>query len=109
MGARKKRSDLPTLDPYLAFLIFAGVGVGTLRLGAEVRSVVLWSTLLGLCLYRAEGRGIEARYALANLGYGAAVGLIVSLPFALLASDALRAVSAKLFPAASRADTANPM
>ena len=103
MGAKKRKPALPALDPYLAFLIFAGVGLGTLRLGIEVRSVILWATLLGLCLYHAEERGIEVRYSLANLGYGAAVGLIVSLPFALLAGDALRATSAKLFPAASRA------
>lgn len=98
-----KLDVLTNFDPYLTFLIFAVVGLGTLRIGVEARLLVLWLVLLGFCLIYAEGQAITTQYGLVNLGRGAAVGLIISLPLLLLARDALKTTSARLFPLISQA------
>ena len=93
-----KLDVLANIDPYLTFLIFAVIGVGTLRLGMEARLLILWLVLLGFCLIYAEGQDIAAQYGLVNLGRGAVVGLVISLPLLLLAREALKTTSARLFP-----------
>ena len=93
-----KLDVLTSVDPYLTFLIFAVIGVGTLRLGMEARLLILWLVLLGFCLIYAEGQDIAAQYGLVNLGRGAVVGLVISLPLLLLAREALKTTSARLFP-----------
>ena len=98
-----KLDVLTNFDPYLTFLIFAVIGLGTLRIGVEARLLVLWLVLLGFCLIYAEGQAIAMQYGLVNLGRGAAVGLIISLPLLFLARDALKTTSARLFPLISQA------
>jgi len=94
---------LANLDPYLTFLIFAVVGLGTLGIGMEARLLILWLVLLGLCLIYVEGQAMVVEYSLLNLGRGAVVGLVISLPLLLLARDALESTSARLFPLTSQA------
>jgi membrane protease YdiL (CAAX protease family) len=98
-----KLDVLANFDPYLTFLIFAVIGVGTLRLGMEAHLLILWLVLLGICLIYAERQVIAMQYGLVNLGRGAAVGLVISLPLLLLVRDALKTTSARLFPLASEA------
>ncbi|MGA9350231.1 MAG: CPBP family intramembrane glutamic endopeptidase [Anaerolineae bacterium] len=98
-----KLDVLTNFDPYLTFLIFAVIGLGTLRLGMEARLLILWLVLLGICLIYAEGQAIAMQYGLVNLGRGAVVGLVISLPLLLLARDALKTTSARLFPLTSQA------
>ena len=102
-GSGRKLDVLAAFDPYLTFLIFAVVGLGTLRIGVEARLLILWLVLLGICLIYAEEKAIAMQYGLVNLGRGAVVGLVISLPLLLLANDALRTTSARLFPLASQA------
>jgi len=99
----RKRYSLANFDPYLTFLIFAVVGLGTLRLGGEARLLLLRLVLLGFCLKYADGKAIITQYGLVNLGRGAVVGLVISLPLLLLAKDALKTTSASLFPLTSEA------
>jgi len=99
----KKRYSLATFDSYLTFLIFAVAGLGTLRLGVETRLLVLWLVLLGIGLVYADDKAIAMQYGLVNLGRGAVVGLVISLPLLLLAKDALKTTSARLFPLESQA------
>jgi membrane protease YdiL (CAAX protease family) len=101
--SRSSRSSRRDLDPYFAYLIFVGVGLGSLQVNPEVRLNLLWSTLLALSLIYASRKPIAARYSLANLGRGAIVGFIISLPFLLAARDVLNASSARLFPMSSQA------
>ena len=101
--SRSSRSSRQHLDPYFAYLIFVGVGLGSLQVNPEVRLTLLWSTLLALSLIYAGRKPVAARYSLANLGRGAIVGLIVSLPFLLVARGVLNASSARLFPMPSQA------
>jgi membrane protease YdiL (CAAX protease family) len=98
-----KLDVLTNFDPYLTFLIFAVIGVGTLRLGMEAHLLILRLVLLGICLIYAERQAIAMQYGLVNLGRGAVVGLLISLPLLLLARDALKTTSARLFPLASEA------
>ena len=99
----EERDELATLDPYWAFLVFAVVGLGTWRMGEESRSLVLWLVLLGACLVYADEKAIVMQYGLVNLGRGIVVALLISTPMLLLARDALRAISANLFPLTSGA------
>jgi membrane protease YdiL (CAAX protease family) len=99
----EERDSLAAFDPYLAFLIFAFVGVGTWGIGREARLLILWLVLLGLCLVYAEEKAIAMQYGLVNLGRGVVVALLISLPLLLLARDALKTVSANLFPSTSEA------
>ena len=102
-GRGKKRYSLANFDPYLTFVVFALVGLGTLRIGREARLVVLWLVLLTICLIYAEEKAISMQYGLVNLGRGAVVGLVISLPLLLLAKDALQSTSTRLFPLSSQA------
>lgn len=99
-GSGKRAAEL-RLDPYLAYLVFAAVGVGTYRVGQDGRLVLLWTVLLGASLIYTDRRPIEFEYALARVGQGAAVGLILSVPLAILAVEPLRAATAQLYPLGS--------
>ena len=101
--SRSSKSSRRDLDPYFAYLIFVGVGLGSLQVNPEVRLTILWSTLLALSLIYAERKPVAARYSLANLGRGAIVGFIISLPFLLAARGVLNASSTRLFPMPSQA------
>jgi membrane protease YdiL (CAAX protease family) len=101
--SRRSKSSLRDLDPYFAYLIFVGVGLGSLQVNPEVRLTILWSTLLALSSIYAGQKPVAARYSLANLGRGAIVGLVISLPFLLAARGVLNASSARLFPMPSQA------
>jgi membrane protease YdiL (CAAX protease family) len=101
--SRSSKSSRWDLDPYFAYLIFVGVGLGSLQVNPEVRLTLLWSTLLTLSLIYAGRKPVTARYSLANLGRGAIVGLIISLPFLLAARGVLHASSIRLFPMPSQA------
>jgi membrane protease YdiL (CAAX protease family) len=100
---RKSKSSRWDLDPYFAYLIFVGVGLGSLQVNPEVRLTLLWSTLLALSLIYAGRKSMTTRYSLANLGRGAIVGLIISLPFLLTTRGVLNASSSRLFPMPSQA------
>lgn len=102
-GSERKLDLLAKLNPYLTFLVFTVVGLGTLRIGMEARLLVLWLVLLGFCLLYAEGNSLLMEYGLLNLGRGAAVGLVISLPLLLLAREALKTTSGRLFPLPSQA------
>ena len=99
---KKKRYSLANFDPYLTFVVFALVGLATWLIGLEARLLILWLVLLGVCLSYAEEKAMAVQYGLVNLGRGAVVGLVISLPLLLLARDALKTTSARLFPLASQ-------
>jgi membrane protease YdiL (CAAX protease family) len=101
--SRTSRSSRRDLDPYFAYLIFVGVGLGSLQVNPEIRLTLLWSILLALSLIYAGRKQVAARYSLANLGRGAIVGFIISLPFLLAARGVLNVSSTRLFPMPSQA------
>ena len=94
---RGRRAEKARFDPYFAFLLFVGVGLGTWRVELQLRLTVLWLALLALAMIYAEERPLEANYSLLNLGGGALVGLIVSAPLVFLARGFLNTTSAELY------------
>jgi membrane protease YdiL (CAAX protease family) len=101
--SHSSKSSRRDLDPYFAYLIFVGVGLGSLQVNPEARLTLLWLILLALSLIYTGRKPVAARYSLANLGRGAIVGLIISLPFLLATRGTLNAGSARLFPMPSQA------
>ncbi len=85
------------LSPYLAFLLLVGIGVATLRLEHTLRLAVLWLVLLGTLLLYAETGKFKARYSILNLMRGGLIGLVVALPFYILARDFFLATAARLY------------
>lgn len=98
-----KLDVLANLDPYLTFMVFAVIGLVTLRFGVETRLLIIWLVLLSLCLIYSEGQDIAMQYGLASMGRGAVVGLVLSLPLLFFAKDALKATSLRFFPLTSQA------
>jgi membrane protease YdiL (CAAX protease family) len=103
MGVTKRRRPNQRaaelrLDPYLAYLVFVAVGLGTYRVGQDGRLVLLWLVLLGAVLIYADQRSLDLQYALARVGQGAAVGLVLSVPLLILVTATLRATAARLYP-----------
>ena len=90
------------LDPLFACLIVAGMGLGTVTLGASSRLVILWTTLLALWFVRREGRAFRVEYQFAEVGRGALIGLAVSVPLVLLAFQALATAIPILFVSVSQ-------
>ena len=86
-----------TLNPYLAFLFLAGVGIATLRVKHNVRLVLLWTGLLILVLLYAERGRLRANYSLLNLARGALVGIVAALPLYLLGRDFFYATASRLY------------
>jgi membrane protease YdiL (CAAX protease family) len=86
---RGKSGTRLELDPYFACLIFAAVGLGTLKLGTSPRLIILWTTLIGLWLAFHEGQPLSFQYQINDIGLGTAVGLVVGVPLMLLAFHAL--------------------
>ena len=74
-------------DPYLAFLVFAGLGLGTWAMEPQVRLTILWIALAAAVLNYAQDERLELDYSLLNLGRGALLGLIVSLPLLVFLKD----------------------
>ncbi len=100
---RSRRGKRSGLDPYFAFLIFVAFGLGTWRVEAEIRLTVLWVILLVLVLIYAGTKPVRFDYSLRELGRGAVIGLIISLPFFFLARGVLSVTAARLFPMPSLA------
>jgi len=96
--SQRRSASALRLDPYLAYLIFAAVGVGAHQVGQDGRLVLLWSVLLGASLVYADHQPLKLQYALVRVGQGAAVGLVLSVPLLVLATEPLRAMTARLYP-----------
>jgi membrane protease YdiL (CAAX protease family) len=93
----------PYLEPYLAYLVFAAVGVGSYRLAQDVRLVLLWLVLLIVVLLHVEQHPVKLQYTLTQMGQGAVVGAVLSVPLLLLAWEPLQATVARLYPLGSDA------
>lgn len=95
---RKKRKGGLALDAYLTYAIFAALGVATWKLDQIHRLTLLWLTLLAFAAAYGSDRKIELSYRFSHISRGAVVGLVVSLPVAVLARDFLLVTSQRLFP-----------
>jgi membrane protease YdiL (CAAX protease family) len=97
----RARGRAPRVDPFLAFALFAAVGVATWTLDQPVRLSLTWLVLLICALICASGQRLQFSYTFSGLARGAVAGLVISLPLALIGSDFLLATSQRVFPSAS--------
>jgi membrane protease YdiL (CAAX protease family) len=104
-SSRQKRPRL-TLDPFFAFAIFVGVGLGTLAVRSSPRLVILWTTLLILWVVYRENKSLKVQYQFTEIGRGALIGLAVSAPLLLLAFRALVTAIPILFVSVSQSSVA---
>jgi membrane protease YdiL (CAAX protease family) len=102
----KKTSARLKFDPFFACLVFAGVGLGTLALGASSRLVILWTTLLILWLIYRENKSLKVNYRFGEIGRGALIGLAIGAPLVLLAFRALVTAIPILFVSVSQTSMA---
>lgn len=87
------------LDPYLAYLIFTAIALGTWRLELHWRMTLLWLVLVGIVLIQSAHRPVRLGYEPRAIGRGLLAGLIVGLPFLVLTRPYLYAVANQLFAA----------
>ncbi|MCD6518429.1 MAG: CPBP family intramembrane metalloprotease [Anaerolineae bacterium] len=92
-----KRYHLEALDPYLLFLLFIGVGLGTVLLPQPVRMAVLWTTLALLSVFYRGQYKVSLDFSLSALGRGALLGGVVSLPLLAFLSTQLQPFVERLY------------
>jgi hypothetical protein len=97
----RARGKAPGVDPFLAFALFAAVGVATWTLDQPVRLTLTWLVLLVFALISASGRRLQFSYVIPGLARGAVAGLVISLPLVLIGGDFLLATSQRVFSAGS--------
>ncbi len=95
MSRRLLRPSLE--DPYLLFLVFAGVAVGTVLLAPPVRLTILWVTLAVLSVLYGGRQPIEGAFTLGNIAKGALLGLVIAVPLLAFLSGQLRVFTERLY------------
>lgn len=84
-------------EPYLLFAVFVGVGVGTVLLQQPPRLALLWTTLVVLSLLYRSRQAVDWGFSLGNVGRGALLGLVISLPLLAFLPETLRLFSERLY------------
>lgn len=95
MSRRLVRPSLE--DPYLLFLIFAGIAVGTILLAPPVRLTLLWVTLAVLSILFGGRQPIDGAFSLGNVARGALLGLVIAVPLLAFLSGQLRVFTERLY------------
>ncbi len=88
---------LAVSEPYLLFLIFAGIALGTVLLQQSPRFALLWVTLVILSLLYRSKHEVEVGFSLPSVGRGALLGLVISVPLLAFLSEQLRAFTERLY------------
>jgi len=84
-------------EPYLLFLVFAGVGLGTILVYQNVRLAVLWAVLVLLCVLFRSAHEVRFTFSASSLWRGALLGLVISVPVLLFLSGHLRRFTERLY------------
>ncbi len=95
MSRRLVRPSLE--DPYLLFLIFAGIGVGTILLSPSLRLTILWVTLALLSILYGGRQPIDTAFTLGNVAKGALLGLVIAVPLVAFLSGQVRVFTERLY------------
>jgi membrane protease YdiL (CAAX protease family) len=93
------------LDPYFAYLLFVGVGLGTLPLSPTPRLIMLWMTLLGLWLVYREGQPVHVTYRFSEIARGVLVGLGIGAPLVIITFRGLAQAIPILYVGQAAADS----
>jgi len=95
MSRRVVRASLE--DPYLLFLVFAGVGIGTVLLDPPVRLTILWVTLALLSILHHGKQPIDLAFTLGDVAKGALLGLVIAVPLLAFLSGQVRLFTERLY------------
>ena len=86
-------------EPYLLFLVFAGVGLGTILVHQNVRLTVLWVVLVFLSVLFRSVQEVQFTFSASSLWRGALLGLVISVPVLAFLSGQLRSFAERLYAA----------
>ncbi|NLG48593.1 MAG: CPBP family intramembrane metalloprotease [Chloroflexi bacterium] len=94
----KRVARAPSLyEPYLLFLIFVGVGLGTVLVEQKVRLALLWTTMILLSvLYRSKIK-VDTDFGPASISRGALLGIVISMPILAFLISQLRVFTERLY------------
>ncbi|MFP3896991.1 MAG: CPBP family intramembrane glutamic endopeptidase [Anaerolineales bacterium] len=92
-----KRARRDPLDPRFLFLIFVAIGVGTVLLDQSPRLALLWTSLLLMSVYYRGHREVATGLTLRNIGRGALLGAIISVPVLAFLSEQLGTFNERLY------------
>jgi len=95
--SKRVSARFPISEPYLLFLVFAGIALGTVLLQQAPRFALLWVTLVLLSLIYRSKHEVEVGFTLPGVGRGALLGLVISVPLLAFLSEQLRAFSERLY------------
>lgn len=84
-------------EPYFLFLMFVGVGLGTVLVDQNVRLTLLWAVLVLLSVLFRSAHQVEFTFSSSNLLRGALLGLVISVPVLVFLSDQLRSFTELLY------------
>ena len=95
MSRRPARPSIE--DPYLLFLVFMGIGIGTVLLDPPVRLTLLWVTLAILSILSWGRRPVDTAFTLGNIARGALLGLVIAAPLLVFLSGQVRIFCERLY------------
>jgi membrane protease YdiL (CAAX protease family) len=79
-GAKPRGRQGSLVDPWISYLIFLGIGLGTWQVSRPWRQTILWLFLLAWFLLYCGIRPVKASFAWRNVGWGVLIGAVVGLP-----------------------------
>jgi len=94
----RRAARAPSLyEPYLLFLIFVGIGLGTVLIEQKVRLAALWTTMVLLSvLYRSKLK-VDIDFSPASVSRGALLGLVIAMPILAFLISQLRVFTERLY------------
>lgn len=92
-----KRTERDPLDPRVLLLIFVAIGVGTVLLDQSPRLALLWTSLVLMSVYYRGHRQVPTDLTLRNVGRGALLGAIISVPLLAFLAEQLANFTERLY------------
>jgi membrane protease YdiL (CAAX protease family) len=96
-GAKSHGGQGSLVDPWIGYLIFLGIGLGTWQVSRPWRQTVLWLFLLVWFLLYCRVRPVKANFTWMNVGWGALIGAVIGLPLLAVAWKYLYSFAVQLF------------
>ncbi len=94
----KRAARVPSIyEPYFLFLIFVGIGLGTILIEQKVRLAALWSTMILLSVLYRGRLNVDMDFAPASVSRGALLGLVISMPILAFLISQLRVFTERLY------------
>jgi len=84
-------------EPYLLFLVFAGIGLGTILVPPGVRLTLLWVAMVLLSLLFRSVHQVEFAFSPPGVLRGGLLGLVISVPVLAVLSPQLSTFTERLY------------